>query len=203
MGGVGVRVGILGGTFDPPHIGHLILGEYAADALGLSRLLYMPAADPPHKRNKPKTPIQHRLAMLHLALADNPRFEISRVDVERTGPHYALDTVQLVQAQHPQAEIYFVMGSDSLYDLPTWHRPAEFMRACKLAVMRRPGFDAYPDMYEDILPGLAQRVVMIDAPLVEVSSTDISRRLAAGRSVRYLVPDSVLAYIQQNRLYID
>src|SRR5690606_27840174 len=117
MGGVGVRVGILGGTFDPPHIGHLILGEYAADALGLSRLLYMPAADPPHKRNKPKTPIQHRLAMLHLALADNPRFEISRVDVERTGPHYALDTVQLVQAQHPQAEIYFVMGSDSLYDL--------------------------------------------------------------------------------------
>ena len=123
-----MRVGILGGTFDPPHVGHLILGEYAADALHLEHLLFVPAADPPHKRDEEKTPIAHRLAMLEHALADNPRFELSRVDIDRPGPHYSLDTVKIVQDQYRDADIYFVMGSDSLRALPTWHRPAEMIR---------------------------------------------------------------------------
>jgi nicotinate-nucleotide adenylyltransferase len=201
MDGVTLRVGLLGGTFDPPHIGHLILGEYAADALDLTHLLYIPAADPPHKQDEQKTPVEHRLAMLELALIDNPRFEISRVDVDRAGPHYSLDTVRIVQSQYPGAELYFVMGGDSLRDLPTWHRPAEFIRRCKLAVMGRPGAEARPDMHENMFPGLAERVVMIDSPLIEISSTEIVQRVSEGRSVRYLLPDSVLAYIQQHNLY--
>lgn len=201
MDGLALRVGILGGTFDPPHIGHLILGEYAADALDLARLLYIPAADPPHKQDEHKTPVEHRLAMLKLALADNPRFEISRVDIDRAGPHYSLDTVRIVQTQFPEAEIYFIMGGDSLRDLPLWHRPADLIRLCRLAVMARAGADARPEMHEAVLPGLAERVVMIESPLIEISSTGIVQRLGAGRSVRYLLPDAVLNYIQQHDLY--
>lgn len=201
MDGLGLRIGLLGGTFDPLHIGHLILGEYAADALDLAHLLYIPAADPPHKQAEQKTPVGHRLAMLEIALKDNPRFTISRVDIDRAGPHYSLDTVQIVQAQYPAAELYFVMGGDSLRDLPRWHRPADLIRHCKLAVMGRPGAAIHPAMHEPLLPGLAERVVMIDAPLIEISSTEIVQRLKSGRSVRYLLPDAVLAYIQQHNLY--
>lgn len=196
-----MRIGLLGGTFDPPHIGHLILGEYAVDALKLTRLLYIPAADPPHKRGAPKTPAAQRTAMLQAAIADNPRFELSRIDLDREGPHYSLETVQIAQAQYPEAELYFVMGGDSLRDLLSWHRPADLIRFCRLAVMRRPGADAYPEMHEAALPGLAQRVIMIDAPRLEISSTEIGRRLTAGQSVRYLVPDAVLAYIREHELY--
>lgn len=196
-----MRVGILGGTFDPPHIGHLILGEYAADALDLTHLLYVPAAEPPHKRDEAKTDVKHRLAMLRLALADNPRFEISQVDIERPGPHYSVDTVRIIARQYPDSDVYFIMGGDSLRDLTLWHRPDELIRLCKLAVMRRAGADAYPSMHEDSIPGLAERVTMIDAPLIQVSSTHIMERIQDGRSIRYLTPDSVRTYIEQNHLY--
>jgi nicotinate-nucleotide adenylyltransferase len=195
------RVGILGGTFDPPHIGHLILGEYTVEALDLDVLLYIPAADPPHKQDRPKTPVQHRLAMLQCALLDNDHFTLSRVDIDRPGPHYSLDTVKIVQAQYPDAELYFVMGGDSLRDLPVWHRPAEFIALCKLAVMRRPYDDARADMHEAVLPGLAERVHMINAPVLEIASSEIVRRLQSGLSVRYLVPDAVLNYIAQHHVY--
>jgi nicotinate-nucleotide adenylyltransferase len=195
------RIGILGGTFDPPHIGHLILAEYARDALSLSRVLFAPAGDPPHKQDEEKIPIAHRLAMLERAIAGEERFEISRVDIDRPGPHYSLDMVQIVQRQHPGAELYFMMGGDSLRDLPKWHRPAEFILHCKLAVMRRPGDPVSADMHEDVLPGLTERVVFIDAPLIGISSSEIVERLAQGRTVRYLVPDGVLKYILAKQLY--
>jgi nicotinate-nucleotide adenylyltransferase len=195
------RIGILGGTFDPPHIGHLILAEYARVALDFERLLFVPAADPPHKRDEHKVAIQHRLAMLERAIAGNDNFHISRVDIDRPGPHYSVDTVRLIAESYPDAELYFVMGGDSLRDLPTWYHPAEFIQLCKLAVMRRPEETIQPDMHEDILPGLAERVVMIDAPLVGISSTMIVERIGKGQSARYLVPDSVLAYILECRLY--
>jgi nicotinate-nucleotide adenylyltransferase len=195
------RIGLFGGTFDPPHLAHLILGEYAAEALGLSTLLFVPAADPPHKRNEEKTPVEHRLAMLALAVADNPRFTISRVDIDRPGPHYSVDTVQIVQSENPGADIFFVIGSDSLRDLLTWHRPDLLIERCTLAVIRRPGADVRPEMHQNELPGLAAQVQMVDAPLLEISSTSIARRLREGRSVRYLVPDGVLTYIGDNQLY--
>ncbi len=195
------RVGILGGTFDPPHIGHLILGEYTVEALDLDVLLYVPAADPPHKQDRPKTPVHHRIAMLECALADNDQFTLSRIDIDRPGPHYSVDMVKIAQVQYPTAEIYFVMGGDSLRDLPQWYRPAEFINLCKLAVMRRPFDNLSSDLHEAVLPGLAERVVMIDAPMLEISSSEIIRRLQNGLSVRYLVPDAVLHYIAQHHVY--
>lgn len=202
MSAAGSRsIGILGGTFDPPHIGHLILGEYAVEALNLDFLLYVPAADPPHKRNRDKTAVEHRLAMLQLALAGNDHFCLSRIDLDRPGPHFSLDMVRIVQAQYPGAALYFVMGGDSLRDLPTWHQPEELMELCQFAVMERPGDAIDPHAYDSVLPGLGQRVVMLKTPVLEISSTEIVSRLREGRSVRYLVPDSVLAYIAQNGLY--
>jgi nicotinate-nucleotide adenylyltransferase len=197
------RIGILGGTFDPPHVGHLILGEYSIDALDLTHLLFVPAADPPHKQDRAKTPVEHRLAMLKLAIKGNERFDLSRIDLDRPGPHYSLDTVKIVGAQFPSAELYFVMGGDSLRDLPKWHRPQELIALCKLAVMRRPGDNLNPGMHKAVLPGLEQRVVMMDTPVLEISSTEIINRLRQGKSVRYLVPDEVLAYIAEYGVYSD
>ena len=195
------RIGILGGTFDPPHIGHLILAQHALDAIGFSQLLFIPAADPPHKQQETKSPVEHRLAMLDCAIVDNPHFAISRVDVDRPGPHYSVDMVRLLQAEYPQAELYFIMGGDSLRDLPKWHQPQELIRLCKIAVMRRPQSTISPTMHNDTLPELAGRLTIVDAPLIDVSSTAIVARCAAGNSIRYLVPDAVLAYIKDHQLY--
>jgi len=195
------RIGILGGTFDPPHVGHLILAEYSAESLDLDHLFFVPAADPPHKQDETKTPVHHRLAMLQRAIADNERFSLSRIDVDRPGPHYSLDTVRIVKNEFPRADTYFVMGGDSFRDLPTWHNPQALIALCTIVVMRRPYDHIQPDMHEAVLLGLAERVILIDAPLLEISSTDIVERLRQGRSVRYLVPDAVLAYISENNLY--
>jgi nicotinate-nucleotide adenylyltransferase len=195
-----MRLGILGGTFDPPHIGHLVLAEMACEALAAAQILFVPAADPPHK-DETRLGIEHRLAMLERAVAGNTHFAISRVDIDRPGPHYSVDMVRLIQTQYPAAELYFLIGADSLRDLPTWHRPQELIQLCKLAVMRRPGVEISPQMHEHAIPGLAERVLKIDAPMIDISSTEISARLRAGKSVRYLVPQPALDYIVANGLY--
>ncbi len=194
------RVGILGGTFDPPHIGHLVLAEYAASALDLDCVLFVPAADPPHKW-RVREGIEHRLPMLERAIAGNDRFLISRVDVDRPGPHYTVDMIRILQARQPETEFYFLMGGDSLHNLPDWHHPEELITLCKLAVMSRPGGEVAPDIVGNILPGLADRVVMIESPMLGFSSTEVADRLETGKSVRYLVPDAVLTYIKDHRLY--
>ncbi len=195
------RIGILGGTFDPPHIGHLILAQHALDAIGLSQLLFVPAADPPHKQQEDKAPVEDRLAMLNCAIMDNPQFAISRIDIDRPGPHYSVDMVRLLQDDYPKAELFFVMGGDSLRDLPKWHHPHELIRLCNIAVMRRPQSAISRDMHHDALPELAERLTIVDAPLIDISSTAIVARCAAGKSIRYLVPDAVLAYIKDHQLY--
>lgn len=197
------RIGILGGTFDPPHIGHLILAEYTIEALELERVLFVPAADPPHKRDQTRTPIHHRLAMLERAIEDNKRFVISRVDIDRPGPHYSVDTVGIIQAQYPDAELYFVMGGDSLRDLPNWRSPEVFIQRCKLAVMRRSDEDIHSHMHDAVLPALAERIIMIDAPLlgIWISSTHVVQRLQEGKSVRYVVPQQVMQYIFEQKVY--
>jgi len=195
------RIGILGGTFDPPHVGHLILAEYAADALDLTRVLFVPAADPPHKREEHKTPVEQRIRMLQLAVDGNPRFSISRVDADRPGPHYSVDMIRLIQAENPGDELYFLMGGDSLNNLPQWYQPEALIKLCKLAVMARAGSSVQLHMHTDVLPELAERLVILDTPMIEISSTQITERLALGKSVRYLVPESVLAYIQSCHLY--
>ncbi len=201
MVGVMRRIGILGGTFDPPHVGHLILAEYSAEALELDHLFLVPAADPPHKQGEIKASVQHRLAMLERAIDGNERFSLSRIDVDRPGPHYSYDTVRIVKKQFPDADLFFVMGGDSFRDLPTWYDPQKIIALSKIVVMRRPYDNMRPDMHEAVLPGLAQRAILVDAPLLEISSSDIVERLSLGKSVRYLVPDAVLDYISQHHLY--
>lgn len=199
------RIGILGGTFDPPHNGHLILAEYTREELKLDHVLFIPVGDHPQKHDEMRLPIEYRLRMLELAIEHNPYFSISLVDVQRPGPHYSADTVQIVQEQYPEAKLFFVMGGDNLRSLPTWNRARELYARCKLAVMRRADEDIAPDMHEDVLPGLAQQVEIIDVPLLSIwlSSTHIVDRLRRGKSVRYLMPDSVLEYILEEGIYYN
>lgn len=200
-----MRIGIFGGTFDPPHLGHLILAAEAIHQLRLERLLFVLTPDPPHKRDRSISVIEHRLAMLQAAIGDDPAFELSRVEIDRPGPHYAVDTVRLLQAEYPQAQLVYLMGGDSLRELPlNWHRPAEFVEACHaLGVMRRPGDQIDMDALEAALPGLSAKVRFMQAPLLEIASRQIRRRVAQGRPYRYYLPPAVYEIIQRNGLYKD
>lgn len=196
------RLGILGGTFDPIHIGHLILAEEARDLLGLDQVLLAPAADPPHKREQGKSLATHRIKMVELAIADNPHLALSRIDVDRPGPHYTLDMMRLLQAQHgPGVEFFFLMGLDSLVDLPTWHRPAELMQQCRLIAFSRPDADFDWTALEAALPGVRQRVGLLPMPLMQISSRDLRQRAQQGRPLRYQVLPQIEQYIHEQRLY--
>lgn len=195
------RIGVLGGTFDPPHCAHLALAKTVRKALNLERLLFVPAADPPHKRGKPHTPASARLDMLKLALAGQAGMGLSRLDVDRPGPQFSLDTMKLLRAAHPDARFWFVMGADSLRDLPGWHRPLELVSLCRLAVVPRPGVCVRPDMHEAALPGLERRVDIVDCAPLPHASHDIVERLRRGEDVSGLVPSAVLDYIVAKGLY--
>ncbi len=197
-----MRLGVLGGTFDPIHIGHLILGEEARFLLDLDQVLLAPAADPPHKRGQGKSPAEHRVRMIELAIAGNPYLALSRVDVDRPGPHYTLDMVRLLQEQYgPGANLYFLMGLDSLADLPTWHRPLELMQTCTLVALSRPGADFDWDALEAALPGVRSRVIVLPMPLLQISGSDLRARVREGRPLRYQVLPQVEQYIREQQLY--
>lgn len=196
-----MRLGVLGGTFDPPHFGHLILAEQARDQLNLERVLWVPAGEQPLKRGQSVASIDCRLDMLKLTLEHNPAFELSRVDVDRPGPHYSVDMLEIIANQYPGGELYFLMGSDSLRDLPRWRNPQHLIEQAILAVMHRPGIQINLDHLKDIIPGLTDRLVYVDSPLIEIAADDIRARVAKGRSIRYLLPDPVQDYILQQGLY--
>lgn len=198
-----VRIGILGGTFDPIHIGHLILAEEARDQLNLSVVYFVPAGDPPHKRDRRLAPVAHRLRMVELAIAENDCFRASRVDADRPGPHYTIDMVNIFKAQLPPGgELYFLMGYDSLADLPTWHQPQELVAACHLVALTRYNVPLDWQALEERLPGIQERVTLLDMPELEIASQHIQERLRRGRSIRYLVPDAVCRYIRKYALYV-
>lgn len=198
-----IRVGVLGGAFDPVHIGHLILAETAADLLHLDQVHFAPAADPPHKRGKVIAPASHRLAMLDLALAGNDRLRISRIDLDRPGPHYTADMVAIMAASlEPEDELWFLMGLDSLIDLPNWHAPDRLRRSVRLAAATRPGYVLDWGPLEAALPGIGQQVTLLPMPGLSIASHELRQRVAAGRSIRYLVPDAIRHYIGEQRLYI-
>jgi nicotinate-nucleotide adenylyltransferase len=201
-----LKIGIVGGTFDPPHYAHLILAEHARDELQLDLVLFVPAGVPPHK-DSTRTSIDHRLAMLELAIGDNPAFHISRVDIDRPPPHYSVDMVRLIASQYPNSQFRFIIGEDSFLDLPTWKTPLQIVERgnVKIAVMNRPGIEGELDrhLHDETLPGLAEHIIILSSRMVEISSTEIVRRLRENRSVRYLLPDSVLGYIEQHRLYLE
>lgn len=196
------RIGIFGGTFDPPHLGHLILASEAFAQLHLARLLWVLTPTPPHKLDQPISDLQHRLAMVRLEMAEEPTFELSTVDINRPGPHYALDTVKILAEQNPTAELILLIGGDSLRDLPTWHLPRDLVAAChQIGVMHRPGDDINLSKLEAIIPGLKAKVAFIEAPLIEIASHELRRRAARGLPFRYYLPAPVYEYIQKNNLY--
>lgn len=198
------RAGLLGGTFDPVHIGHLILAEEARDQLDLSVVYFVPAGDPPHKRDRRLAPVAERVRMAEMAVAGNAQFQISRVDADRPGPHYTIDMVNLFRQQMPPGgELYFLMGYDSLAELPGWHKPEELVAACHLVALTRYNVPLDWDYLEARLPGIQERVTLLDMPELEIASHHIQARVRAGRSIRYLVPDAVCAYIRERGLYAN
>lgn len=190
----GLRLGVLGGTFDPVHVGHLILAESARTQLGLDRVLFIPAGDPWRKASRAVTRGEHRLAMVRLAIADNPAFEVDEREVRRPGPSYTSETLRELRGGLAAGdEIYFLLGEDALVDLPNWHDPAEILRSAWLAVAPRGGAP---------LPALAEaRVVRVEMPYIGISSSDLRERVRHGLGLRYLVPPSVEAYVREQGLY--
>jgi nicotinate-nucleotide adenylyltransferase len=197
-------LGLFGGTFDPPHVGHLILAAEADAQLGLDRLFWILTADPPHKRGQVISSLEHRLAMVKLAIANNSRFELSTVEIARPGPHYAEDTVQVIAKLYPSADLVYIMGGDSLSDLPTWHCPADFVAALKyVGVLRRPGDSIDLTALEKIIPGLSDKVRYLKAPLLDIAAHEIRQRICDDRPFRYYLPPAVFEYISEHKLYQD
>lgn len=196
-----MKVGIFGGTFDPPHNGHVALALAARAALALDTVLWVPAADPPHKRGRPISRADDRLALVQAAIAGHRGMAVSRVDLDRPGPHFSADTVTLLAKQFPGAELVFLMGGDSLSDLPTWGRPHVLVDCCTLGVVRRPGDEVNLAKLEAILPGLTRKVRFIDQTPMSISAHDIRDRVRQGRSIAGLVPPGVGELIAIRGLY--
>ena len=199
-------LGIMGGTFDPIHLGHLAAAEEAREVLGLERILFVPAGLPPHKAGEPISAPEHRLAMVETAIAGNPAFEVSRVDVDRTGPSFTVDTVDLIAAAEQHAgrvpDLTFILSVETLRELPTWHEPERLLDQCRLAVMPREGYPAPGRAWlSEQFPGREDRVVSLGGARLEISSSAIRERVARGRSIRYLVPSAVASYINDHHLY--
>ncbi len=197
------RIGVLGGTFDPPHVGHLWLAALAADAIGLDRVLFMPAAQPPHKRQKGMTRATDRLLMTRLAIAGDDAFELTLIEMERPGPSYTIDSVDELQRSYgTEARLYLLMATDSLGAIDTWREPDALLERIEWVVGPRPG-SPLPDRsgLEARFGANASRIHLLSGPSLDVSSTEIRRRVAAGHTIRYLVPRGVEELIGQRGLY--
>lgn len=196
------RIGVLGGTFDPIHLGHLIIGEEARARLGLAEVVFVPSRDPWRKARKDLAPASDRLAMVNLAVEENPSFSVSTVDLDREGPSYSVDTLMDMQMQKGwDTELYLILGFDALADVPYWHEPARLAALAQLVAAKRFGVKVdWPEL-ERAIPAARERVTLLDMPVVSISSTEIRRRVAKGETIRYWVPDKVAAYIDKQGLY--
>ena len=198
-----MRVGILGGTFDPVHVGHLIIAEEALSRLALDQVLFIPAGQPWLKADKPVSPGEQRLEMVRLAISSNPFFRASSVELDRSGLTYSVDTLEALQQEWgPGAEIYFILGMDALLTLPQWKEPARLLELCTPVVFTRP--DQPSSALDDLvnqLPGLKEKLQLVEGPQIGVSGTEIRRRVEARTSTRYLVPLAVEQFIAKHGLY--
>jgi nicotinate-nucleotide adenylyltransferase len=194
----GLRIGVLGGTFDPVHRGHLALAGAAREELALDEVLFVPAGQPWRKAGRIVAPAEHRLAMLRLALEGEAGFRVETLELEREGPSYTADTLEALRAARPDDEMYLILGEDALADLPNWVRPERILALATLAVARRAGV---PPTAGEGLPGLRERVVWLKMPLVAVSATEIRECIRRGESIGELVPPAVEAYIRERGLY--
>jgi len=191
------QLGVLGGTFDPIHNGHLIVAEALLEKLDLVEVLFLLSARPPHKNSSAVASWQDRLQMIRLALRGNPRFQVSDMEIKRDSPSYTVETMKQLQSRYSQQyRVLFVVGADSILEIFTWHQPERLLASRSLVVVPRPGCDL-----RDMDPQVAKQVTVVQTPLIEISSSDIRRRVSEGRSIRYLVPEEVAAYIHQHRLY--
>ena len=198
----GKRIGVFGGTFDPIHIGHLILAEEARHQLQLDQIVLAPAGDPPHKPDSPISSLHHRLAMCRLAVADGNGISISLIDAERPGPHYTSDMLRLLRKRiGREAQLYFLMGLDSLRDLPTWHEPEWLVHNCRMVALRRHDVKIDWESLEAKLSGVRERVVVLEMPELDIASSDLRERVRAGKPIRYQVPREVERYICDQGLY--
>jgi nicotinate-nucleotide adenylyltransferase len=196
-----VNIGILGGTFDPIHIGHLVVAEEARTKLGLSEVLFVPAGQPWLKQARDITPAAHRVEMVRRAIADNPYFKLSTLEVDHPGPSYTVDTLTLLQKQlGSQASLFFILGRDTLAELPLWKEPQRVIQLCRLVVPPRLGSRDLKHLGKAI-PGLLERVIQLDMPVIGISSSEIRHRIAQGLPIRYLVPSVVEKYIAEHRIY--
>jgi nicotinate-nucleotide adenylyltransferase len=196
-------IGIMGGTFDPPHIGHLIVAQEVAAVLSLEQVLFVPAGVQPLKQGEPVTPPPHRVRMVELAIADNPCFVLSRADVDRPGASYTVDLLGVLQRElGPEAALHFIVGADSLRDLAAWRSPGRILELARLVAVPRPGH-AFERPGGTGLPAavLEERILMVRAPSVDVSATEVRERVREGRPIRYLVPEAVERYIREQGLY--
>ena len=199
------RIGVLGGSFDPPHAGHLMIAREARERVGLDTVVVVPAGEQWLKEGQDVAPAAHRLAMTHLLVGSADSFAVSNVEVTRPGPSYTVDTLRILREQSPpDTEFFFILGEDAVADLPRWHRPQELVTLCQFIAMPRISGANRPDLAAayDAIPGLRERVTILeDAPRMEVSSSDVRLLLASGASLRGIVPDQVVKYITAHRLY--
>jgi nicotinate-nucleotide adenylyltransferase len=199
------RIGVFGGTFDPVHLGHLVLAEQCREQARLDEVWFVPSARPPHKLDRPLTPFGQRAEMLALAVAGNPAFRIDQSEKDRPGPSFTADTLDDFRRRHADCDFFLLIGSDTLKDLPTWRDPVRVLRDATLLVVARP--DNPVLSAEQVraalgLPGdVPLRLEVVQAPLIDIASRDLRHRAAHGRSLRYLVPRAVECYIEDRQLY--
>jgi len=192
----------MGGSFDPIHYGHLLAAEEVRAVLHLEEVLFIPAAISPFKMGRASTDTEHRFRMVELAIATNPFFRASRIEIDRPPPSYTVDTLRLLRANHrPEDELYFIIGQDAVRDIPLWKEPEEIVRLAHLAVVTRPGTDFRAEQIVSWLPQSSPRIEIVPIPLLDISSTDIRARVASGRPIKYLTPEAVERYILEHGLY--
>jgi nicotinate-nucleotide adenylyltransferase len=192
-------IGFLGGTFDPPHLGHLLLAETALEALNLKRVVFIPVGQPTHKTTM--TPANHRLAMTQAATLADERFEVASIDIDRPPPHYTADLIPLLDAKWPAQKLTLLLGGDSIAELPTWHDPQRLIHSISIAGLQRPGYKIMWEEINQVIPQAQQKIKMFTGPAIFISSTAIRNDLAQGRCFRYLIPAGVREYINRHNLY--
>lgn len=197
------RIGILGGTFDPIHFGHLVAAENVRHHFALQEVLFVPAGHPPHKEGREVSPAHHRYMMAVLATVANPYFFVSSLELDRSGPSYTIDTLRTFRKEYPNAELYFVTGADAILDLPTWEEPEAMLSIARFVAVARPGYPVgrFEAFRRWLTPALQDRVAYLEIPELAISSSDLRRRVREGRPVAYLTPEAVARYIHKQGLY--
>ena len=194
-----MKTGIMGGTFDPIHSAHLLIGEMAREEYNLQRVIFMTGGNPPHKTGA--TPSDVRFDLTRLAISDNPYFAADDYEIKKTEKSYTVHTLEYLKDKYPEDELFFIIGEDSLKDLPMWYKPEEIMKMCTLLVFPRISHSTLADTINEMRTKYGDNIMPIKAPIMEISSTEIRGRIGKGKTVKYMLPDKVIEYIKENNLY--